>query len=223
MSALDDLKERFDGALKNLLERVQESSLFIQIKEKYENLTPIKQKLSIAGISLILVYILFSIPFSYFSSSSDYVSAFEEKRQLLRDLLKVARDSKELPNIPIPPDIASLRAQIQGLLEADRLIPTQILGIENSVTTSQLIPSLLSQGTVSVKLAQLNLRQAVEIGHQLQGINQSVKITELQMTANAKDSHYFDVLYKLVVLAIPQQAEISEPEPPPKKNKKGDQ
>lgn len=214
MSAMDDLKERLSSDLKSVLERVQESSLFIQIREKYENLTPPKQKLSIIVISLTLVYLVFSIPFSYYSVSNEHVAAFEDKRQLIRDMLKVARDSKDLPNIAIPPDLATLRSQIQGLLESDRLVPTQIVSVENAVTTSKLIPNNLSQGSVNVNLSQLNLRQVVEIGHQLQSINQSIKMTDLDIRANSKDSRYFDVIYKLVVLAIPQQTENFDVEVP---------
>ncbi len=210
MSALEDFKERLSSDLKSLAERVQESSLFVQLKDKYENLTPIQQKISVVFVSLFVLYIFFSIPLSYYSTSSDYVTEFEEKRDRIRELLKVTRDAKETPNIPVPPDMSTLRAQIQGLLESDRLIPTQIKGIENAVTTSRLIPNNLSQGTVNVSLAELNLRQLVEIAHQLQSISQSVKMTDLEITANSKNSHYFDVIYKLVVLAIPQQVESSD-------------
>lgn len=221
MSAIDDLKERISSELKNLSEKAQESSLYIRLSEQYENLTPIKQKLTIAGASLFVLMIMVSIPWGYFSTSADHIVEFEDKRQLIRDLLKVSRDASQVPNAPIPPDVASFRSQIQGLLESDRLIPEQIKGIENFVSNSKLIPGKLSQGSVAVSLGQLNIRQVIDIGHQLQNISQSVKMTDLDITANAKDPHFFDVVYKLIILAVPQASDLgSDPVEAPTKTKK---
>jgi hypothetical protein len=86
----------------------------------------------------------------------------------------------------------------------------------------KLIPGNLSQGALTVTLAQLNLRQIVDLGHALQSLSPSVKMTDLKMEANAKDARYFDVVYKLVMLAVPSQANEAEPEaPPPPPKKRG--
>jgi hypothetical protein len=220
MAALDDIKDRFKSEFKQLTERIQESGPYIKLSEQYENLTPVKQKLVILGGFFLLILFLVSIPWGYYSASKDYIADFEDKRQLIRDLLKVSRDSKEVPSIPIPPDITTLRAQIQGLIESDRLLPEQIKGIENTLTSSRLIPGSLSQGTVSVTLDRLNLRQVIDIGYQLQSISPSVKMTDLNMTASSQDPRLFQVLYKLVVLAVPTPSESpAEPEPPARKRK----
>ncbi len=220
MAALDDFKDRLQSEFKNLIEKIQESSLYIRLSEQYENLTPMKQKLAVGGSIGLIALILISIPWSYYSTSRDFVVEFEDKRQLIRDLLKVSRDSNEVPQIPIPPDVSTLRAQIQGLIESDRLIPEQIKGIENTMTTSKLIPGKLSQGSVNVTLGQLNLRQVVDIGHQLQSISPSVKMTDLNITASLKNPKYYDVIYKLVVLAVPSASDLSAEPTIPAKNKK---
>jgi len=221
MSALDDLKEQLSSEAKNLWEKLQDNSLFIKMKERYENLTPVMQKVTVATIAVIFLYLIFSIPLGYFSASRESVAAFEEKRQLIRDLLKVSREAQEVPDLPVPPDLSTLRSQIEGQLQAARLLPEQIKGTENSSDPIKLIPGNLNQGALNVSLSQLNLRQVIDIGHALQNISPSVKMTDLKMEASLKDARYFDVIYKLVVLAVPSQTETAEIEPPPQPKKKG--
>jgi hypothetical protein len=46
-------------------------------------------------------------------------------------------------------------------------------------------------------------------------------MTDLKMEANAKDPRYFDVTYKLAVLAVPHASEAAPDEPaPPKRRRK---
>ncbi len=220
MAALEDLKEQIGSELKNQWEKFQDSSLFIQTKERYENLTPVMQKVTLGGIAVVLLYLVLSIPLSYFSTSRESVTAFEDKRQLIRDLLKVSREAQEVPDLPVPPDLATLRTQIDAQLQAARLIPEQIKGTENANDPVHLIPGNLNQGALKVNLAQLNLRQIIDVGHALQSISPSVKMTDMKIEASLKDARYFDVVYKLVVLAVPTQ-EAAEPEPPPPPKKKG--
>jgi hypothetical protein len=179
------------------------------------------QKLTLVGVALFIAYMLMSLPLSYFSTSQEHITEFENKRQTIRDLLKVSREASEVPNLPIPPEAASLKAQIDGQIQAAHLVPEQILGTEVSSEKVNLIPGNLLQGVVKVSLGQLNLRQIVDFGYQFQAINQSVKMTDLQIQANRKNPKYFDVVYKLAILAVPSQIESqAEPEPPPRKRGK---
>lgn len=219
--AFEDLKERFESEFKSLTEKVQESSLFIQMRERYENLTPPMQKATLAGIGLFLFYILFSIPYGYFSSSSEAVTSFEDKRQLMRDLMKVSREAQDVPNIPMPPDVSSLKSQIDGQIQSAQLLPEQIQSTEISSEKVNLISGSLIQGALKVSLLQLNLRQIIDLGYQFQSISPSIKMTDLKMEANAKDPRYFDVTYKLAVLAVPHASEAAPDEPaPPKRRRK---
>lgn len=222
MAAFEDLKERLSSDLKLRWDQLQETSLFIRVKERYENLTPAMQKVTVAGIALLFLYLVFAIPMDFYTASSESVTAFEDKRQLIRDLLKVSRESQDVPDLPVPPDLGSLRSQIENVVSAARLMPEQIKGTENSAEPVKLIPGNLNQGAVTVSLAQLNLRQIIDLGYAFQGISSSIKMTDLKMEANTKDPRYFDVIYKLVILAVPsQQEEMPEPEAPPPPKRKG--
>jgi hypothetical protein len=219
--ALEDLKERLQSESKLLWEKVQDSALFIKTKDRYENLTPPVQKAVMAGVSLLIVYLFLSIPLGYFSTSSESVTDFESKRDLIRSLVKTSREAQEVPNIAVPPDVNSLKSQIDGQIQAARLLPEQIQATQVVSEKVNLIPGNLIQGVLRVSLLQLNLRQIVDLGYQFQAISPSVKMTDLKMEANAKDSRYYDVTYNLAVLNVPSEAPpvIEEPAPPKKKGK----
>ncbi len=220
--AFEDLKEQIQSELKNRWDQFQESSIYVRTREKFENLTPNSQKLTVIGISVAVAAILISFPWGYFSTSNQSVTSFEEKRSLIRQLLKSTRESQEAPNLPIPPDLNALKAQIENQIQAARLLPEQKRSIAPATgEKTHLIPDNLSQGSLVVSLAQLNLRQVVDLGHQFQSISPTVKMTDLEIQASAKDPHYFDVIYKLAVLSVPSQIELpADPLPPTKKPKR---
>jgi len=217
---LDELKERLSSEWTQTSERIQESAIYNQLRDRYENMSPAMQKLSIVGGAALISAIILSIPYSYFSQSSDYVTEFEGKRSTIRELLKVTRESSEVPNVIPAPSPDMLRGSIENQLKAANLLPEQMRGAQAVGTGSQLIPKNLTQGVLEVNLAKLNLRQVIDLGYQIGTINPSVKMTDLVMTANKEDNRYFDVVFKLVSLAVPE-APIVQDEPVGKPGRAG--
>lgn len=218
----EDLRENALSQLKHQTERFQESSAFNQLKDRYENLSPSMQRFVLAGTVALIAFLFMSIPLGYFSSSSTFVEEFESKRQTIRDLLKASREAQDVPSIPIPPSPDDLRSRIEQVLAQSRLTPEQIKSVQVSSVSSGMIPGNLTQGAVDVTLAKLNLRQIVDIGHQIQSFSPSIKLKDLSMTANAEDGRYFDIIYKLIVLAVPNmEAPAPIEEPPAPRQKKG--
>ena len=215
--AFEELKERIQTESKAQWEQFQQSSLYIQIKERYENLTPVMQKVTVVGLAIFFLYLFLSIPLGFYSQSSVYVTEFEDKRQLIRDLLKSSREAQESPDLAIPPQVESLKAQVDSQIQSSKLLPEQILGSQVSMDKPRMIPGNLSQGVLKIDLKKLNVRQILDLGHQLQTVNTSVKMTDMIMQANPEDPRYFDVTYKLAVLAVPSQIEAApEPAAPPR-------
>lgn len=219
---LDDLKEQIGGQLRQTWEKFEETSLYNQIRDRFENLNPVMQKLVLAG-SVALVCLLFlSFPWGHYSSSSTQVEDFQSKRELIRDLLKTSKDAGASPSIPVPPSLEAARGQIEGQLRLSQLIPEQIKPIEFATESSKIISDKMISGMLKISLAKLNLRQIVDIGYQIQNINPSLKMKDLIIEANAQDSKYFDVVYKVIALNVPQpQMQEPEPEEPPARGKKG--
>ena len=58
------LKEQLKDQFKELWDRIQESSLYIELKEKFELLPSRIQKVIVVGASLVLALFLFSFPYS---------------------------------------------------------------------------------------------------------------------------------------------------------------
>jgi hypothetical protein len=215
---LDDIKDQVSHSLRQSWEQLQESSFFNQLKDQFENLSPIAQKLTSIGIIFLVFLIFFSLPWGSYSQSKDYVSEFETKRNIIRDLLKVSREASDNPDIPVPPSLDSARMLIDNSLKVAQLLPEQIKGIETISEQSKLIPANMSSGMLKVSLAKLNLRQIVDLGYQMQALNASLKVKDMSIEPNLQNQKYFDVVFKLIALNVPQEV-FAPPEPPeePKK------
>lgn len=214
----DDIKEKLLTEFANLQEKIKESSAYNQLKDKYDNLTPNIQRAVFYGSIAFIILIFLYIPYSYYDSSTGYESTFKVRRQLIRDLLKVSKEVQEAPDLPMPPSADSLKTQIDSQLQAARILPEQISGVEQVFEKSTLIADNLISYITKVSLTQLNLRQILDIGAQLESLSPSVKMKDLFIEPNQKDSRYFNVTYKLVALKIPEPIVIAaEPEEKPKK------
>lgn len=214
MSSFDDLKERFIADSRATWERIQESTAYNQMRDRYENMTPAMQKLTVVGGAALLTLIILSIPYGKFTQSNEYVGEFESKRMTIRELLKVSRESSDVPQIPQAPSMDMIRNNVDNQIKAANLLPEQIQGTEIQENTSNLVPKNLTEGLLQVSLVKLNLRQVLDLGYQFQSINSSVKLKDMIMTANREDGRYFDVVYKLVALAVPAPPAPEPMEPP---------
>lgn len=222
----EDLKEQISTSLKHSWEQFQETALYNQVKDRYENLSPTGQKLSIVAVLFFVFLIVFSFPWGFYSKSSEFVGEYESKRSLIRDLLKVSRESNSGPNIPAPPPLDAVRTRIEGLMQQSQFTPEQVRGVELLSEKSQMIPADLTEGVFKVSLTKLNLRQVIDFGFQLQSLSQSIKVKDLILNTNAQDPRYLDVTYKLLTLKVPEfQPNLPEVEEPPtrKKRKTGDE
>ena len=203
---LDDLKERFREQYQAISSRVQESTAWNQMVEKYQDLSPQAQKAAIALVSLVFALIILSVPYSFYSSSQDEVDQFEDKKQLMRDLFHVSRKVNSLPVAPPTMSTPELQASVQNELSVAHLQPDQILSVsefDNTPHASPTLPKGLTQKGVIANLHKLNLSQMVDLGSHLQSIRPTVKLVGVEVTANRDDAHYFDVVYKLVTFALP--------------------
>ncbi len=159
------------------------------------------------------------MPFSNLFSSYSSITTFEEQRGLIRDLFKTYRESNSTQNIVPPPPTQSLMASIESILQRAELAPEQNLGVTIGASEGRLIPTNLVDNVTIVKLAKLNLKQIVDIGASLVGLSESVKMKDISVLANAADTRYYDVTYKLYSLKVPEA--IPEPAPEPEKPTKG--
>ncbi len=207
---LDDVKDQVLERVQSFWIMLQESSLYIQIREKYENLSPNAQKATLIGTSVLFALILLSLPYGYYSSSSEHIDTFEEKRETIRDLFQTTREAANAPGVQEPMDAGALQARASQLLEQLPLTTEQkqeaVSPYNGDAIKDPMIPPVVKQNGAMVKLQKLNLDQIVEIGAKLQGIHPSIKLVGVEITASLPDPHYFDVVYKIVSFMIPVEA-----------------
>jgi hypothetical protein len=213
MSFVDNIKEQLGGLFSRVSEQVRESETYAQIQDKYLSLTPGGQKaVRLMSVVVVLGLIAF-IPYNKFSASSDNILIFEEKRNLIRELFKIYRESSATSNVAVPPDSNSLRFNVDSILQRAELLPEQKIEVAEISPEGRLIPVNVVSAVLSVKLAKLNLKQIVDIGASLTAISDSVKLKDMEIRANVQDTRYYDVHYKLYTLNVPQPTIEPLPEP----------
>ncbi len=126
--SLEDLKDRIASDARQTWERIQESGAYNQLRDRYENMTPSMQKITVIGAVVFIAFMILSVPYRYFNHSQEYVTEFESKRMTIRELLKVSRESSEVPQIPQAPPMDSIRANIENQIKSANLLPDQIKG-----------------------------------------------------------------------------------------------
>ena len=199
----DDLKDQILQRLQSFWGEIQESSVYIQLKEKFDELSPTMQRLVLGGgLGFITLFILL-IPLLGFLNSINTLSEFNDSRIALRDLVRLDRLKAQAPNAPEPPLAQQIQTQVQGILTEARLIPEQIQQNEamsfEPVASSNLIPKGITVDGVQITLVKLNLTQVVDISHKL-SVLPGVHLLGMDMKANAQDVHYFDVMFRLAGL-----------------------
>lgn len=209
--ALDDLKDRLREQGTALLARIQESSVYNELNEKFLDLNPNAQKAALALSGVIFALFLFLFPWIFFSSSQDQMAAFEDKKQMLRELFRTSRTAASLPPTPGVISPSELRMAISGVLSTEKppVLQEQQLSIsdfDNEKISSSALPKGLTQKGVIVMLSKLTVDQIVKVGGRLQSLRPTAKLVGVKAQASAQDPHYFDVSFKVVGFNLPQPA-----------------
>lgn len=210
--AFEDLKDQLKDQLAELRSKIEESPAFNTLRERYETLSPNAQFGVKAGFAVAVLLIMIWFPYSYFSTASDNVSIFEDKRTLIRKLLRASRSATEGGSVDNPPAVGQLIENIRADLGSFSLLPEQIGDVSTLAPDAlggRYAPKEIDQEGIGVNLKKLNLKQVVEIGHRLQNSAPGVRLVGMEVRAGSPDPHYFDVLFKMARFSLPMA-----PEPP---------
>ncbi len=214
----ESLKEQLIESLKTTRNKIEDSELFIKLKERFDNLPSLYQKLIIYFSIFLGVYFIYSIPASFVASGEEKLSYFEENRQLTRELIRAGRLARTIQLPPPAPSPDSLTSLIEDQLIRERVMADQKLGTKpvSDLADSSLVPKTIQQSGLKTTLKQLNLKQVIKIGEGLSAINSS-QLMNIAIQADSKDPHYFNVDYELATFSVPQDPiEVIDP----KNNKK---
>jgi hypothetical protein len=217
----------FDSIKEQLLERfnfykttIQDSEIYIRLKERYDTLTPPAQKAIKYSAIFFVVYFFYSIPASFVSSAQEKMTFFEENRQLTRELIRAGRIAKTVKLPPPAPTPAALKSEVDQIINAEQVLPEQKISTtpKAGVANKALVPKGIKEKGLKTSLKKLNLRQLIRVGEGLNKINSS-KLINMTLQADTTDPHYFTVDYELASFDLPR---IEEPkdESSSKKGKK---
>lgn len=204
--ALEDIRDNLKDQLRQISGNIQESSTFISLKEKYQGYSSTGQKGILAGAIVLSLLLLLSVPYMFYAGSQTSMEDFEGKRTLVRDLFRATREAGSLPPPPPPISSSELQNNARNLLNGARLQAEQIVGVAETPMTVTGIPKTVEQAGILVSLAKLNLRQVVQIGHELQNIHPMARMNGLEVKANIADPKYYDAAYKIVAFSAKPEA-----------------
>lgn len=201
----DSLKDQLKDQWAELLGKIQENSTFQTLKEKFESLSASMQRAIILAVVFLVGLFIWSIPYSYISSSKESLATFEENREIIRDLLQASRTLKE-PS-PLPPSIGAegLKSQASSIFTEMRIVPEQIgeMVPTKPNPAGNIVPAVVQQEGLAISIKKLNLRQIVEIGHRLQALSSGIRLMGLDMVRSAGQTHYYDAVFRVVSFSLP--------------------
>ncbi len=190
----ESLKER----LKNSLQEQQESELYIRLKERYDNLSRLGQRLVIAGVSIILLLLVLWIPLSSMMDATDLSANFEQRRQALKDLLKIQRDYSSVPAAPAPPPPYAQKGNLDQRILAKGV---KIEQITESSDASGGGPANVDQHGIHYTIGHVTIRQALDISYDLEQADKSFKLSDFELAAEPTDPHYYTLKVKIINFA----------------------
>jgi hypothetical protein len=219
--AFEGLRDQLKEQWADLSAKIQESPAFNSAREQFESQTPTVQRAIVAAGIGLAAFFLLSFPYGYLSSSSEYMSQFEENRSLIQGLLRASRSAKTPSPIPPPIEAENLKSRLSNLFTQNRLMPEQI-GEMQTIPHPPVkgIPASVEQNGVAVQVKKLNLTQIIALGNQVQNIGPGTKLMGMDIVQSAGQTHYYDVILKVVNFGLPQIADAGPDEEPPARGKK---
>jgi len=202
-SLIENLKDRIKAAWAEQ----QESELFISTKEKFEALPMAAQRGIVVGILFLLMLLVLWWPLSNFLDSTDFNGKFDERRQTLKDLLRIERDLASQPTLPVPPTPSSMKAQFDLKIAGNGIKTEQVK--DQGELPPQNVSGANQQG-YQYRIAHLTVRQAMDLSYDLEHTDPSFKLAGIELLAEPQDPHFYVVGIKIVNFA-PKVAEAEIP------------
>lgn len=220
--AFERTKEQLKDNWADLSSKIQENSAFNNLREKFEAQSPTIQRAIVSGGSALFVLFMISFPWAYISESMNYITEFEDNRGLIQGLLRASRSAKEPSPLPAPIGSDVLKGRVDAIVKESRLIPDQVGEMQAlpDKPAKDLAPDVVIQTGLAVQLKSLNLEQVIALSHQFQTMGPGTKLMGLDIVQSPRQSHYYDMIARVVSFALPAMASLDESPPEGKKGGK---
>ncbi len=191
---LENLKKQLLEKWRNFENRLLESNTFNILKEKYQSLDILQQKLIKYSSIVFVLIILVSLPFSYFVSSSSYWRDFKVRHNLSLELLKI----RQKVSYSV---FRYSKGQLKNAIE--RLIQKYSTA-EFKITDQRiLLPEEKSiyQMDFNIQVPHLNIKQAVSLGTELNNLSQA-RLSSITIEENKAFPKHYDVAYRVSAFIV---------------------
>ncbi|MCC6137064.1 MAG: hypothetical protein IT287_00395, partial [Bdellovibrionaceae bacterium] len=185
--------------------KVSESDTFIQLSERYSNLSPLVQKVLLFTLVFFVGYLIYSVPAGFIDSAKEKEMRFTESRQLIRGLTRSARNPVIDPTLFIGLEFEEMRAKIDEAATKIQVLDSQKGTAANALKPlpTNVVPSAIKQNGLTYEFKKLTLRQAVAMSEQISSLHANTKLAGVVIEADKEDNHYFTVKYTLSSLSLP--------------------
>ena len=205
----NNLKDTFTHLCNNINNTIIDSPVFHFIKEKYDNLNSFYRKALYVISVFILACILLYYPASHLYSSWRNMRSFKTKKQLTQDLIDLSISTQTSASQAYTSNRDPVQFINQKIITL-RIPKNQIKSVKKSEITPPQKSTTFSMPTtiqtVEVAMENLNLKEVIEYGHQLEQLSKNIKLTSLHIIENPKQDNYFNVSYILSFLNLKQEA-----------------
>ena len=210
---INNLKEELINLYKNTYIYVENSTWFHYIKEKYEHLQPMHKKITHGTAGLLLLIGLLYYPFSHLYASLGNMKDFTDKKHLIQELLSLSAMRRASSGLQqsIPHNLKnfiSQRSETIGLPKEQITTITQ--------TTGQNLKELktpVRTESVRVELNNLNLKELINYGHQLEILNDNLKVVNINIIENKQKENYFNAIYTLSLFSLTANNSLQKTNP----------
>lgn len=194
MNPLVSIVETILDRIKGIGNEFLESSIAVSIRERYEELPPVGQKLVLVLTAVFTLMVLTYWPAITLFESYELSSEFDSKREALKKLTKLEKEVAAAPKVEIPPDPSGLKDRFAMKLSQNSVKPEQI----SSMSMAPITLGKVQQEGVSYTVKGLTLKQVKGIAFGLENETPGLKLQSIKILATPKDPHFYDAEFKVI-------------------------
>ena len=205
----EDQFEQLKELFQSVKERVQESSLYQNIYEKYVSLSPRMQKIVILVIMGFAAFLLVSPPLAKYRTSNENLSDFQTRKDITQRIIQQAKSGSS--KVKTPKMISQLELS-NSLNSYGRSPVINLADGQASVIVSRdqgksIVPPA-EQASLKIIGKELNSSQALNLAYSFKRYNSSLLITRLSFKESDMKPGYFESEIGLTNLYVPTISEI---------------
>lgn len=216
----EDIKEQSVEQLKAYWEKIKESTAYIQLKERYDQLNPRQQKWVNIGSVLLIFYFVISIPLGFLDEAANKEKKFKATTALHKNLVKTKDKLANAPQARRVVESGRLSRNLKDYFQKEGFTKDQITQNESFKEENKgQIPEAPGDAIITgvkIALKQLNLKQVVSVLHNAEKKAKPGIMTHVNITPTSEKAGYFDLGFEIRNFEIPK---VEEPKEEPRRRR----